>query len=161
MATLAQPLAGVVYAAAFDRMYAAASKDGATCNGLRLVTPSVSQLRNAIVGVSYGSLESSMEVMGILFSQLAKQVRKIRILGATGLDLSLLAAGSIHGLIQPRTRIWDFAAARIILEESGGYFKAWPHPRGGWRLLAAARPLETALGVLLATVLPAQYLHSR
>lgn len=140
------PVAGAVYAPAMDQMYCAAVGQGATCNGRLLCTPEVARLGDAVVGVSLGSRERTIRHMTELIAHLAQQVR---IYGATGLDIVNVASGTASGLIQPRVQIWDFAAARIILEESGGTFQARADDEGGWQIIAAAKPIHNSLQTLM------------
>ena len=71
-------------------------------------------------------------------SVLIKQVRKVRMFGCTGLDIVKVAQGHFSGLIQPSVRIWDFAAARIIIEESGGVFDASRISENRWEIIAGS-----------------------
>jgi myo-inositol-1(or 4)-monophosphatase len=46
----------------------------------------------------------------------------IRRLGSAALDLSYVAAGRASGFWEFELSPWDFAAAKLILEEAGGLF---------------------------------------
>jgi myo-inositol-1(or 4)-monophosphatase len=64
-------------------------------------------------------------------------VRDIRRAGAAALDLCWLAAGRLDGYYERGLQAWDWAAARIIVEEAGGAVADLePDPHG----LAAAHP---------------------
>lgn len=134
---LGEPLVGVVYAPYFDWMFSAAVGRTATCNGESVVTRAAGDLQDAVVGISYGSREEVIEQMEKVTSRLVRTVKKIRILGATGLDLVHVAKGSLSALVQLNVNIWDFAAASIILSESGIQFEARPNKVNGWQVLAA------------------------
>jgi fructose-1,6-bisphosphatase/inositol monophosphatase family enzyme len=145
------PVAAAVYAPAMGQMYCAAVGRGATCNGRTLRTPSVTRLGDAVVGVSLGSREHTIRSMTRLIERLAPRVRKVRMFGATGLDIVQVASGAASGLIQPRVQIWDFAAARVILEESGGAFHASADTEGAWQIVAATQPLLNSLKTMMET----------
>jgi fructose-1,6-bisphosphatase/inositol monophosphatase family enzyme len=42
-------------------------------------------------------------------------------------------------------RVWDFAAARIIVEAAGGYFRAEENGGGSWGITAAAPGIAAEL----------------
>ena len=147
----ARPMAGVVYAPAMSQMYCAVAGQGATCNGRSLITPSAKHLSDAVVTVSLGSRKHTIGYMTRLIEHLAHLAQKVRIFGATGLDIAQVATGAASGLIQPRVQIWDFAAARMILEESGGVFHASADTEGAWQIVAATQPLHETLKTMLET----------
>ncbi len=136
---LGQPLTGVVYAPALDRLFEAVPGGPALCNG-RLVRPGPEKrLSEAVIGFSYGSDPDTMQRMQRVAQALVPRARKVRIFGATGLDLAHVACGGLSGLVQGNVKAWDFAAAKVIIEAAGGYCRADPLDNGGgWRITAAA-----------------------
>jgi fructose-1,6-bisphosphatase/inositol monophosphatase family enzyme len=131
------PLVGVVYAPSFDWMYCAASGRGATWNGVPIQNRQKGRLEDAIIGVSFGSRPDVIDEMKVLAPVLANRAKKIRMFGSTGLDLVQVAKGTISGLVQLNVNIWDFAAAQLILSESGVKFDASFNRMGGWCIVAA------------------------
>ena len=136
-----EPLVGVVYAPFFDWMFCAAAGQGATWDGLPLRNSQDMGLEDALVGISFGSRPAVIEQMGYLATALAQHAKKIRMFGATGLDLAQVAKGAITALVQLHVNIWDFAAAQLILSESGVLFETLPNCCRGWCILAAPRSL--------------------
>ena len=59
------------------------------------------------------------------------QVKKIRILGSAALTLCYIAAGRFDAYIENRIHLWDFAAARVILEAAGGCLEYEPSSADG------------------------------
>jgi myo-inositol-1(or 4)-monophosphatase len=45
---------------------------------------------------------------------------KIRIFGASALEMAYLADGRINLLIQGKLQLWDYAAGLILIREAGG-----------------------------------------
>jgi myo-inositol-1(or 4)-monophosphatase len=86
-----------------------------------------------------------MQRMLALSADLVAQTRKVRILGATGLDLAHVASGRLSGLVQGCVRVWDFAAARVIIEAAGGYFRADRRGPDQWQIVAAAPGIAAQL----------------
>lgn len=143
------PLVGVVYAPYFDWMFSAASGQGATFNGKPLQIQTVPKIEESVIGISFGSNHRVIQQMEAVNAQLLRQVKKIRMFGATGFDLAQVAKGSLSGLVQLNVRIWDFAAAHVILSESRTNFEARPNILGGWQILAAPQPLFGQLKTII------------
>lgn len=133
----ATPLVGVVYSPVINNLFSAATGLGATCNDIPMVQPSLNQIEDAMVGISFGSSDQVMKTMETLNTILVRRVKKVRIFGSTGLDLAHVASGQLSALIQIKVRIWDIAAALVILKESGGQSEVVQGPYGGWQFLAA------------------------
>jgi fructose-1,6-bisphosphatase/inositol monophosphatase family enzyme len=155
-----KPLVGVVYAPHFGWMFSAASGNGATLNGLPLKNRAAAPLQESVIGISFGSQDRVIEQMEAVAAKLIRQAKKIRMLGATGLDLVQVAKGAISGLVQLNVHIWDFAAARLILLESGTAFEASPNALGGWQILAAPQPLFDQLKRVVHSALDKAFLPS-
>lgn len=130
-------LVGVVFAPFFDWMFSAASGWGATCNGKGMQRGGEIKLQDAVVGISFGSQEIVIRQMERVASTLLRSTKKIRMLGATGLDLVHVAKGSLSALVQLNVNIWDYAAAYLILSECGMQFEARLNQLNGWQILAA------------------------
>jgi myo-inositol-1(or 4)-monophosphatase len=139
------PLAGVVYAPMLDLCFEAMAGRPARCNGGPVQIGGEQELGQAVIGFSFGSDPETMRRMLALSADLVAQTRKVRIFGATGLDLAHVASGRLSGLVQGRVRGWDFAAARVIIEAAGGYFRADPRGPDQWKIVAAAPGIATQL----------------
>jgi fructose-1,6-bisphosphatase/inositol monophosphatase family enzyme len=144
-ASLGDPVVGALYAPALDELFVGVRGQGATRNGAPLRVADVGGLADAVVAVSLGSEEATMARMLSIVSILLRRCRKLRLLGACGLDIANVAAGRLAGLVQRRVRAWDFAAARVILEEAGGRLLPVSLGGGRWDVLACAPALEAEL----------------
>jgi fructose-1,6-bisphosphatase/inositol monophosphatase family enzyme len=133
----AEQLVGVVHAPLLSRTYSAAAGAGATVNGRPLPPPVESRIEEAMVGISFGSDDTIITKMERLNARLVRRVKKVRIFGSTGLDLAHVAMGHLSALIQLKVRIWDIAAALVILKETGVMYDVRPTPCGGWQFIAA------------------------
>ena len=135
---LGTPLAGVIFAPATGEMFVGAAGQGATRNGVPIYPGRESSLKDTVIAMSFGSDAQVMARMEAINRKLVRSVRKVRIFGATGLDLVSVASGRTSGLVQGAVRTWDFAAARIILEQAGGRFSARKVDEDRWEIVAAA-----------------------
>jgi myo-inositol-1(or 4)-monophosphatase len=145
-----EPLVAVIYAPFFDWMFCAATGQGASWDGLPIRNAQNLRLQDALVGISFGSRPAVIEQMGCIATVLAQHAKKVRMFGATGLDLAQVAKGNLSALVQLHVNIWDFAAAQLILAESGVLFETLPNNCNGWCSLTAPRsllhPLKSIVG---------------
>ena len=81
--------------------------------------------------IGHGTHDGSGEAGVSRFAHISRQVRKIRILGSAALTLCYIAAGRFDAYIEGRISLWDFAAARVILEAAGGVLEFTPHSEDG------------------------------
>ncbi len=151
------PLTGVVYAPVLDQRFEALAGGSGLCNGRPIAPGQERELQEAVVGFSFGSDPVTMRRMHAISGELAARTRKMRLFGATGLDLAYVASGRLSGLVQGCVRAWDFAAARVILAAAGGYFRAQPSGPGQWQIVAAA----PGIGPELQAVVDRQDINAR
>jgi myo-inositol-1(or 4)-monophosphatase len=107
---------GVVKNYATGDIYSAVKGQGAFNNGKDL-TPS---LKQDLSHISLGAYVYRMDMGKI--EVLCKSVRRMRILGAVAIEISYVADGTYDAFVDVRNnlRVVDVAAAKLILEESGG-----------------------------------------
>ncbi len=107
---------GMVKNYATGDMYSAVRGKGAFLNGKKLKPSSKTDLSQ----VSLGAYVYRMDMGKI--EVLCKSVRRMRILGAVAIELSYVADGTYDAFVDVRNnlRMVDVAAAKLILEESGG-----------------------------------------
>ncbi len=107
---------GVVKNYATDDIYSAVKGKGAFLNGNDLL-PS---LKQDLSQISLGAYVYRMDMGKIEI--LCKSVRRMRILGAVAIELAYVADGTYDAFVDVRNnlRMVDIAAAKLILEESGG-----------------------------------------
>ena len=109
---------GVVRDLVRGDVYAARRGEGATKNGKRIRTSSVSRAKEAVVGIDIS--RSSPELVSSL-ARLASGVKRQTHYGANALELCYVADGTIDAFVDVRgkMRITDFAAACLIAREAG------------------------------------------
>lgn len=107
---------GMVKNYATDDIYSAVKGKGAFINGNDLI-PS---LKQDLSQISLGAYVYRMDMGKIEI--LCKSVRRMRILGAVAIELAYVADGTYDAFVDVRNnlRMVDIAAAKLILEESGG-----------------------------------------
>jgi myo-inositol-1(or 4)-monophosphatase len=128
---------GVIYDPCRDELFAAVRGSGATLNGSPLRMPARTDLSTALIATGFGYDAERRDKQGAVVGRVLPRVRDIRRAGAAALDLAWLAAGRLDGYYERGLQAWDWAAARIVVEEAGGAVADLePEPHG----LAAAHP---------------------
>lgn len=122
---------GCVYDPMQRECFSAIAGQPATLNGNPLTVSQRRSMSEAVVFIGHGTHDGSGELGISRFAHISRQVRKIRILGSAALTLCYIAAGRFDAYIEGRISLWDFAAARVILESAGGVLEFTPHSEDG------------------------------
>ncbi len=106
-----RPVLGIVYAPFIDEFYEASEETGAFLNGKQLSVPRP------------GPLDDNAPLLA--FSTAWKKIRlnfpgKVWAHGSTAVHLTTVAKGTVVGAICDPPRLWDVAAAEVILRKAGG-----------------------------------------
>ena len=116
-----EPVLGVVFDPNADRMFSAVKGTGATLNGVPIHVNDREKL-DPIGLFGFGS-----PVLEILHPFIQK-CGKGRSLGSAALHICSVATGYFDGSFDLYTKLWDIAAAAVILQEAGGRIT---QPSGG------------------------------
>lgn len=121
-----RPVLGCVYDPMQDECFTALAGGTPACNGRRIRVSSRDKMAQAVVFIGHGRHDGSGEAGIRRFAHVSAQVRKIRILGSAALAICYIAAGRMDAYVESRISLWDFAAARVILEAAGGVLEFSP-----------------------------------
>lgn len=122
---------GCVYDPMQNECFTAIAGGAAMLNGREISVSSRSRMAEAVLFIGHGTHDGSGEAGIRRFAHISRQVRKIRILGSAALTLCYIAAGRFDAYIEGRICLWDFAAARVILEAAGGVLEFDPQDAAG------------------------------
>lgn len=114
------PFLSVVYEPYQDLLITARRDDGAYVNGKRIQSSEEPLSRSL---VSFGTFPYDPELMEISFDLCKKilpQCIDLRRSGSAVWDICQVAMGVTGMFFEYKLRLWDFAAAGLILEEAGG-----------------------------------------
>ena len=126
------PELGVVYDPMHEALYTAVSGEGSFCNGEPLQCSHVSEMADAILAFdSSREFEPRQQTLSLL-NILAHEVRTIRAIGSAALALCWIANGRLDAYFNFNMKVWDVAAAGLILTEAGG--KVSGENGRSWRL---------------------------
>lgn len=117
----ARPVLAAMYLPHDRALYLAERGKGATCNDQTIHVTSSVQLDHVLVAYAVDSCrdpdQTRRQVLG--FSRLLNHVRNVRATNCL-VDFALTSDGRLGGCINHSTKIWDIAAAMLVLEEAGG-----------------------------------------
>lgn len=143
-----ETVAGVVYDPFCEETWTAFQGKPAFLNGKRIHVGSRNKLAECVVSIGFTKSRESLEATLPYFSELARQVRKIRMMGSATLALVYVASGRFDAYIEREIRLWDIAAGGLILESAGGEF--WRESTGAgyqFRMLASNGSLRRLLRI--------------
>lgn len=126
-----QTVLGCVYDPMQNECFCAILGGEASLNGRPLRVSARSAMAEAVVFIGHGTHDGSGAQGIARFAHISAQVKKIRILGSAALTLCYIAAGRFDAYIENRIHLWDFAAARVILEAAGGCLEYEPSSADG------------------------------
>ncbi|KJS31924.1 MAG: hypothetical protein VR64_10460 [Desulfatitalea sp. BRH_c12] len=143
--TLEKPVAGVIFLPFSQELFVGLAGRGAFLNERPIRVSPVVYTGDTVVSVSFGKTPVIMQRMIRRLAALLPQVRKARCFGSAAAELAYISAGYLGGLVYESLKLWDFAAGKIILEESGGFLEAEEVRPDQWRVLAGTSGVREAL----------------
>lgn len=116
------PVCGVVCQPVAGDLFVAERGQGAYLNGTKVTVGGQARLDQSLIAVGFfydrgEMMEKTLLAIGDLFRQ---NIHGIRRFGAATLDLCWVGAGRYQAFFEYRLAPWDFAAARLFVEEAGG-----------------------------------------
>lgn len=114
---------GVVHTPYLGETFWAIKGEGSYRNGTKLKVGKKTELVESVVatGFPYDRAEVGFDKNNVnYFKHIMPKVRGIRRMGAAAYDLCLVASGNLDGYWEMGLKLWDIAAASLIIEEAGG-----------------------------------------
>jgi myo-inositol-1(or 4)-monophosphatase len=133
--------AGVVYDPCRDEMFAATLDGGSTLNGQPVTVQQIAEGYEAFekswVGFDWPRDKEKLDQALQIAQVMAGQVISMNAMGSPALGLCNVAVGRTHAYWALELKIWDIAAASLILTRAGGtltdeYGNSWLHSPGGY-----------------------------
>lgn len=117
----ADPVLGVVHCAPEQALYVAVRGGGVRRDGRPVRIPAGRLDDGAILGCQWHRGQQDLEFLAAL----QRRGGRIRTLGSSVTQLVDVAMGRLDANVQQQGRVWDIAAAGLVVEEAGGRFTDW------------------------------------
>jgi myo-inositol-1(or 4)-monophosphatase len=114
------PILGVVYDVTRDRMYAAATGQGAWLGTLELRVPQTPLDSSSMIMMTSNLIDPRGRCPQWACRLIGQTAWKTRILGSAALEAVQVGAGVAHASITVNGKLWDIAAPAAIVLEAGG-----------------------------------------
>jgi myo-inositol-1(or 4)-monophosphatase len=119
-----EPIAGLTWLPFTDQRYTAVAGKPLQFNGVAQPPLERARLNECVVGVGTFNIDSRGRFPGryrmALLEHLSRQCNRLRMHGATGVDLAYTAAGILGGAISFGHHVWDHAAGVALIRAAGG-----------------------------------------
>ncbi|MFA7286367.1 MAG: inositol monophosphatase [Patescibacteria group bacterium] len=114
-----KPVVGVVFNPFTNELFSAYGTTQSTVNGVQLQPSICAVASKAIITLGRSSEGKAKIRHAALYGYLHPLVRTTRVLGASAIDLCMVAAGRIDGAVWNDMRHYDVAAAAFIAQNAG------------------------------------------
>jgi myo-inositol-1(or 4)-monophosphatase len=119
-----QPVAGLTWMPFTDQRYTALVGGPLRINGIEQARLSTPELADSIVGIQTFNIDSRGRFPGryraAVLANLSRRCSRVRMHGATGVDLAYVGAGILGGAISFGHHIWDHSAGVALVRAAGG-----------------------------------------
>ena len=111
---------GIVYNPVLEEMFIGKKNEGSFLNGKKLKVSHTKNIDDALLatGLPYKRKNVKNNLDNIVkFGEICRDIRRF---GSAALDICYVARGTFDGYWELQLKVWDVAAAAIILKEAGG-----------------------------------------
>lgn len=119
-----EPVLGLTWLPFTSQRYTAMVGEPVRCNGEVLQALAPSELSDSVVGIGTFNIDSRGRYPGryrmAVLEGLSRECSRLRMHGATGIDLAYVAAGVLGGAISFGHHVWDHAAGVALVRAAGG-----------------------------------------
>ncbi len=127
-----ETLLGVVYVPKLNELFYAVKGQGAYLNENKIKVSDRQELHESLMGTGFPydkAIDPENNNLQIL-NNLLTNVVCVRRSGSAAFDLCCVASGRLDGFWELKLKLWDIAAAGLIIEEAGGRVIASPNDKG-------------------------------
>lgn len=131
-----QTVLGVIYDPFTDELWTATRGGKTRLNGRVVRCSKRLRVNDSLVAMGFSKSKENLEKSLPHLNRLARNAKKIRIMGSAALELAYVASGRLDVYIERTINLWDIAAGALMVERSGGKMFLIPLPDGRFRMVA-------------------------
>ena len=113
-------VAGVIYDALRDEMFAAEKGRGAWLNGRQIKVSKTATLAESLTATGFPSQKRHRSPNVHFYQEITLRSHGVRRAGSAGLDLAYVACGRLDGFWEFNLNPWDTSAGVLLVQEAGG-----------------------------------------
>ncbi|XP_046671455.1 inositol monophosphatase 1-like [Homalodisca vitripennis] len=138
---------GIIYNPVLDQLFTARKGQGAFYNNKPMTVSAIKELSEAVVSTEIGLSreEEKLRVVTENLKTIIPLVQGVRSVGASAMDMALVALGGTDAFYEFGLHAWDMAAGDLLIREAGGVIM---DPSGGPFDLMSRRVLCAATNEL-------------
>ncbi len=119
-------IVGASYDPSRDEMFSGQLRGPALLNGKRIRVSPRRTISEAVISIGLFKSPKTIRFGNSNFARFSRTARKVRIMGAAGLDIAYVACGRYDAYLEYGIKIWDIAAGLLILKNAGGAYRLKP-----------------------------------
>ena len=119
---------GVIYDPFTNEIWTTIKGGPTRLNGKIVRVSTRDQVSEAVIAVGFSKSKESLDKSLPHLSRLARNTKKIRIMGSAALELAYVASGRLDAYVERRINLWDVAAGSLLVQNAGGEFYTLPAP---------------------------------
>ena len=139
-----EPVAGLTWLPFTDQRYTAVLGGPLYANGVAQPPIGRGDIAQCVIGIGTFNVDWRGRFPGryrlAVLEELSRVCSKMRMHGATGIDIAYVGAGILGGAISFGHHIWDHAAGVALVRGAGGSSPIWRVPNGRRRRCRLSRP---------------------
>jgi len=121
-----ESVVGVIYDPFTDELWTVIRGQPTRLNGRIVRVSNRAVLNDAVIAIGFSKSKENLRKSMPHLNRLARQVKKIRIMGSAALELAYVASGRLDAYVERRINLWDVAAGGLLVEMAGGEFYCPP-----------------------------------
>jgi myo-inositol-1(or 4)-monophosphatase len=115
-------IVGVVFNPVSREMFTSIRNKGSFLNGKRIYIREFNSIEKSIVLTNFPSkINAWKEVYVECFRDMLTECQNLKSFGAASLDIAYVASGKADGFFEFDLKLWDIAAAELLIKEAGGH----------------------------------------
>jgi myo-inositol-1(or 4)-monophosphatase len=131
-----ETVVGVIYDPFADELWTVSRGGRTKLNGRKMSVSRRAKVGDAIIAMGFSKSRENLEKSLPYLNRIARNAKKVRIMGSAALELAYVASGRLDAYIERTINIWDIAAGGLMVERSGGEMFLKQLPDGRLRMCA-------------------------